>query len=161
MNIVPVTLQTANDFVRRHHRHNRPVPGHRFSIGLRHGDMLIGVAIAGRPISRHMDTGRTLEIRRVCVLEGHPGACSKLYARMKRIAQLMGYTRIITFTLEGESGASLRAVGARLDSRLPPQTWGRPSRPRRAQPVAMNTKLRWELCPKGSRTPGSPRRRGA
>ena len=30
----PITLQLANDTVRKLHRHHKPVPGHKFSIGL-------------------------------------------------------------------------------------------------------------------------------
>lgn len=151
MRIIPISLQTANDFVRRHHRHNGPVAGHKFSIGLEEKGALVGVAIAGRPVSRLLDNGKNIEIRRVCVREGHPNACSKLYARMKRIAQLMGYERIIAYTLERESGVSLRAIGAKADSRLPPQAWGRPRRPRRTPAVSAEPKVRWELNTAGQR----------
>ena len=33
LHVVPVDLKTANEFVRRLHRHSRPVVGHRFSVG--------------------------------------------------------------------------------------------------------------------------------
>ncbi len=33
LHVVPVDLKTANEFVRRLHRHSRPVVGHRFSCG--------------------------------------------------------------------------------------------------------------------------------
>ncbi len=114
--IIPIRMSVANDFIAKHHRHNKPVDhrAHRFSIGLIDEDgKLIGVAIAGQPIAQKNDDGFTLEILRVCVLEGYPNANSMLYARVKRIGLLMGYRRIITYTLEQESGASLRAVGAR------------------------------------------------
>lgn len=34
LRIVPVDLKTANDFVRRLHRHSRPVIGHKFAVGV-------------------------------------------------------------------------------------------------------------------------------
>ena len=44
MNLVPLTLAAANDFVAAHHRHHRPVVGHRFSIGAQDGGVLVGAA---------------------------------------------------------------------------------------------------------------------
>ena len=56
---------------------------------------LIGVAICGRPVSRHLDDGFTLEINRLCVTEN--GNCaSMLYGRCAAIAKNMGYKKIIT-----------------------------------------------------------------
>jgi hypothetical protein len=112
------------------------------------GDKLIGVAIAGQPIAQKNDDGFTLEILRVCVLEGYPNANSMLYARVRRIGLLMGYKRIITYTLQSESGASLRAIGAKgKPIRVGP--WSRPARKRSEQPVTMLPKIRWELLENG------------
>lgn len=113
MRIVPLDLKTANAFVEEHHRHNKKVVTHRFSIGLEEESELIGVAIASNPVARLLNDGKTLEIRRVFVKEGFANACSKLLARMRRIGQLMGYEKIITYTLQKECGSSLKAVGAR------------------------------------------------
>jgi hypothetical protein len=41
-----------------------------------------------------------------------------LYAAARRAAAAMGYVRVITYTQEGESGASLRAAGYRVDAVL-------------------------------------------
>ena len=49
MKIVPISLKDANEFVAKHHRHNKPTQGHKFSIGLEQDGQLVGVAIAGRP----------------------------------------------------------------------------------------------------------------
>lgn len=141
----PITLKRANNFVEKHHRHNKPVAGHKFSVGLEEGGELIGVGIAGRPVSRHLDDGRTLEVTRVCVKEGYPGACSKLYARLKRIGQLFGYERIKTYTLLEEAGSSLRAIGAVKDKRVRAQRWKRPDGDREHQAVYDKKKVRWEL----------------
>ena len=50
LQISHIELKEANIFVAKHHRHHKPVTGHRFSIGCFNGDILIGVAIVGRPI---------------------------------------------------------------------------------------------------------------
>ena len=69
MQISPVTLRVAKAFISRHHRHNKPPVGHKFSIGLRNdAGELIGVATAGRPVARHLDDGLTLEVNRTCNL---------------------------------------------------------------------------------------------
>ena len=109
MKIVPITLKEANEFVKAHHRHHNGTVGHRFSIGLKDNrNQLCGVAICGRPISRHLDNGLTLEVNRLCT-DGQRNACSMLYGACIRIAKEMGYQKVITYTLETENGASLRA----------------------------------------------------
>lgn len=144
MDAVPLHLKQANDFVRRLHRHSNPTVGCEFAVGCELGGKLVGVAIAGRPVCRRHDDGRSLEILRVCT-DGTPNACSFLYGRVARLARLMGNTRVLTYTLEKESGASLKAVGARITGRVEPQEWSVPSRPRRTQLVYQEPKLRWEL----------------
>lgn len=52
LEIVPMSLREANAFVAAHHRHNKPVRGMKFAVGLHSGSELIGVAIASRPIAR-------------------------------------------------------------------------------------------------------------
>lgn len=109
MEIIPITLKIANDFVKKNHRHHDSTVGCKFAIGLKENDQLVGVAICGRPVSRFLDDGLTLEINRLCVLDGYYNACSMLYGASVRIAKHMGYKRVITYILESENGASLRA----------------------------------------------------
>ena len=110
LEVVPMTLKEANAFVEQNHRHHGPVVGHKFSIGLSDGDKIVGVAIVGRPVARHLDDGWTLEVNRLCT-DGTRNACSMLYAAAWRAARAMGYKRIVTYILESENGASLRASG--------------------------------------------------
>lgn len=114
LTLIPVSLAQANEFVRQHHRHHKPVAGHKFSIGCAENGRLCAVAIVGRPVSRYLDDGFTLEVNRLCS-DGTKNACSILYAAAARAARAMGYHKIVTYTLDTESGASLRA--ARLDER--------------------------------------------
>ena len=112
MNIVPITLKAAKEFVLLHHRHNKPPTGHKFSIGLNKDGELVGVASAGRPIARHYDDGVTIEVNRTCTL-GDRNANSMLYGAVWKCAVAMGYRRGITYTQADESGASLRGAGWR------------------------------------------------
>lgn len=106
----PVDFETARQFVGEYHRHNKPPVGHKFSVGCYDGDRLCGVVMVGRPIGRYLDDGLTLEVNRNCT-DGTKNACSMLYGTAWRAAKALGYKRIITYTLESENGASLRASG--------------------------------------------------
>ena len=110
LQIRPITLREANVYVAQHHRHNLPTNGHKFSVACYDGDRLCGVAITGRPVSRKLDDGLTLEIMRVCT-DGTRNACSILYGACSRCAKEMGYKRVVTYTLISEPGSSLRAAG--------------------------------------------------
>ena len=110
LTIRPIILREANAYVARHHRHNMPVNGHKWSLACFDGDRLCGVAIAGQPVARKLDDGLTIEIRRVCT-DGTRNACSILYGACARVAKAMGYKRVITYTLVSEPGTSLIASG--------------------------------------------------
>lgn len=139
----PVTLAQANDFVAEHHRHHKPVRGHKFSIGCLQAGRLVGVAIVGRPVSRYLDNGLTLEITRLCT-DGTYNACSMLYAAAWRAARAMGYRRMVTYTLDTEDGASLRAAGWTLTANTRGGSWDCPSR-RRQTNAPICPKHRWEV----------------
>lgn len=146
LTLTPVTLRQAQTFVNEHHRHNVAPQGHKFSIGLEKDGILIGVCIIGRPIARRNDDGKTAEVLRVCVLEGNPNANSKLYGAAVRACKAMGYTKVITYTLPTESGASLRAAGFVAEGKTEnkPKGWDVPSR-RRNKPERYpdGQKIRW------------------
>jgi len=144
--LCPITLRMARDFIQKHHRHNDPPNGHKFSIGLTEDGVLIGVVVVGQPIARAQCDGYTAEVTRCCVLDGHPNANSKLYAAAIRTAKAMGYRRVITYTLPSESGSSLRAVGFHVDgmTKYNPNGWDRPGRPRKEpQRYPTGPKVRW------------------
>lgn len=104
----PCDFQTARDFVRMNHRHNKPPAGHKFSVACYDGDRLCGVCMVGRPVSRFLDDGLTLEVNRCCT-DGTRNACTMLYGAATRAAKALGYKRLVTYTLQSEPGTSLRA----------------------------------------------------
>lgn len=110
LELVPISLKEANAFVERYHRHHKPVVGHKFSIAASDGEKIVGAAIVGRPVSRFMDDGWTLEVNRLCT-DGTKNACSFLYSAAWRAARNMGYKKLITYILKSENGASLKASG--------------------------------------------------
>lgn len=130
MTIKPISLKDANAYVIANHRHHDKVQGHKFSIACYDKEKLCGVAIVGRPVSRYLDNGRTLEVIRLCN-DGTRNACSILYARCARVAKELGYEKIITYILESESGISLKASGWELEQESAGGgEWNCKSRPR-------------------------------
>ncbi|HVQ09540.1 MAG TPA: XF1762 family protein [Allosphingosinicella sp.] len=143
---MPLTLRAANDFVEAHHRHSARTSndGGKFAIGMEWGGALVGVAIVGRPVARLLHQPGTAEILRLCASPAAPrNTCSKLYGRAKRIWQLMGGDRVVTYTLEAESGASLRAAGFVIEQRVRGRTWDTPTRRRAPRASEQLDKTRW------------------
>lgn len=122
LEIRPITFKTTSEYIEKYHRHNGKTVGCKFVIGCFDGDKMVGVAVCGRPISRHYDDGRTLEINRVCT-DGTLNACSKLYGASCRIAKDMGYKKVITYTLVTEDGASLKASNFKCEGKAGGIEW--------------------------------------
>lgn len=114
MKSIPIDLKDANAYVEKYHRHHKPVIRDKFRIGCEEKGVLLGVIQVGRPLSRYLDDGKTLEVLRCCT-NGAPNVSSFLYAKAARIAREMGYRKIITYILESESGISLKASGWRCE----------------------------------------------
>lgn len=144
MKVVPITLKQANAFVIQHHRHHGKVQGCKFCIGaVDNNGELRGVAITGRPVSRYLDNGTTAEITRLCT-DGYKNACSFLYSACVRVAKEMGYKKIITYILETENGASLKAAGW-LEQGICGGNWNVKSRPRNNSPNICKKRLYYKI----------------
>ena len=86
--------------------------GHKYSIAVSDDEKVRGVCIVGRPVSRYLNDGWTLEVNRCCT-DGAKNACSMLYGAAWRAAKAMGYKNLL-LTLKGESKASLLASNWKL-----------------------------------------------
>lgn len=127
---VPLSLKDASAFVDELHRHHTHAVVDKYRVGAEVDGKLVGVVQVGRPVSRHLDDGKTLEVIRLCS-DGTKDVCSFLYSRAARIAQEMGYEKIITYILQSESGTSLKASGWYLEKEnAGGGSWSSPSRPR-------------------------------
>jgi hypothetical protein len=143
LRIVPCELDEANAFVKRHHRHHGSVVGHKFSLAAAdEASEVRGVAIVGRPVARMADDRMTLEVIRVAT-DGCPNACSALYGACRRAAFALGFTRLITYTLDTEPGTSLVAAGWKCIGEAGGGHWGRKDRPR-VDKHPTQGKFRWE-----------------
>lgn len=140
LRIVPITYRDAAAYVNEHHRHHSAAQGCKFNISVYEDDRMCGVAMAGRPVSRRLDDGYTCEITRVCT-DGTANACSKLYGQCCKVAKAMGYKRVITYTLESEQGASLRASNFICDGKAGGTHWT--GIRNRGQAIPSEMKVRW------------------
>ncbi len=143
LELTPITLSEANIFVKEYHRHHQPVPGCKFCIGVSDGSKIVGVAIVGRPVARHLDDGWTLEVTRTCT-DGTKNANSMLYGACQRATFSLGYKKLITYTLPEEGGASLKGSNWKCIGKTGGGSWNRKTRPR-VDRHPLQQKLRWEI----------------
>ena len=142
LSVCPITQREALEFVRVHHRHHQPPRGSLFQIAVSDGAAIVGVAIVGRPVARHLQDGYTAEVTRLCT-GGLRNACSMLYGASWRAARAMGYRKLVTYTLAEEGGASLRASGWKCIGEAGGGSWDRADRPR-VDTHPTQVKIRWE-----------------
>ena len=144
LKIVSLELKRANEFVALHHRHHKPVQGHRFSIGCVDNEgVLRGACIVGRPVARAINPTEVLEVTRL-VTDGTFNACSILYGAAARAGKAIGYKKIQTYILEDELGTTLKASGWTMVAMTQGGLWSHTDgKPRRTdQPTCR--KARWE-----------------
>lgn len=146
LSIVPVTVKAAKKLVKLWHRKLPDVQGGLFASAVAVNDNIIGVAIAANPARVWQGTGRIV-ISRVAT----PGvdldaasknACSMLYGSLCRAAKALGYREAWTYTVDGESGVSLKAAGFKCMGMTDGGEHGRKSRPRK-KAVLPQRKYRW------------------
>lgn len=142
LKVFPLTLKQANEVVAQWHRHHKPVQGHRFSIGVRDNDGIHGAAIVGRPVARMCDPYTIAEVTRL-VTDGTKNACSILYAACARAADAMGFDKIQTYILEGETGTSLRAAGWHFEEFVSGGQWKHTDGKQRRTDQPTGPKQRW------------------
>lgn len=145
LHVVPMTYQQACAVVDQLHRHHRAPRGHKLSVGVATPDgTVVGVAMLGRPVSYRLDDGWTLEVTRVAT-DGTANAGSALYGAARRLAVAMGYRLLITYTQDGETGASLRGAGwVPAGRRGPRDDWNTPARSRDGGTGGIG-RTRWQL----------------
>lgn len=132
-----------------HHLHHDAPQGWKFGVAVYNGGVKVGVAIVGRPVSRRIQEAQpgTLEVTRVCCFGDRRlrrNAASKLYAECARAAKQLGYDKLITYTLDSEDGASLKAANWTPMAASRGGSWSRKGRGRDDKAPTC-AKTRWEL----------------
>lgn len=141
---MPISFSEAVCFIKKTHRHHKAPTGHKFSIAVSDGEKIVGVATIGRPVSRNLDNGWTLEVNRVST-DGTKNACSILYAAAWRASKAMGYKKLITYILKEEPGTSLKAAGWKCIGEAGGGSWNVKSRPR-VDKHPTQTKMKYEAA---------------
>ena len=134
-----LSLRDAHAFVAKHHRHHLPAVGGIVALGLWEDERLVGVGVLGRPVSRQLQHQGAVEVTRLCVIAPH--AASALLGRLRRVAQSLGFVKVVTYIESHESGISLGAAGWEQLDIQPAREWSRIKRPRTASRVIPRT--RW------------------
>jgi len=129
LTIVPIKQDEAKAFINQKHRHHKAPIGSIFQIAVAKDKQIVGVAMVGRPVSRHLDNGWTLEVNRLCT-DGTKNACSMLYSASWRVAKNLGYKKLITYILSEETGASLKASNWKCIGEAGGGSWNCENRPR-------------------------------
>ena len=142
LEIYPIPLNEANEFISQHHRHHKPVVGHKFSISVVNDGVVCGVATVGRPVARRLDDGLTLEINRLCT-DGTKNAASKLSGSCRKAIFALGYKKAITYTMQNEGGVSMSAAGWKCVGQAGGGNWNCKSRPR-VDTEHQQAKFKWE-----------------
>jgi len=146
--VVPVTIGEARCFVEREHSHHHAPVGGLFAVGVEAAGKLCCVAIASRPVARKLDAvGTVAEVTRVAS-DRTPHAASMCLAAIVRGALALGFRRVVSYTILGESGASYLAAGWHVTGLTPAFAdgagWGTRAGRTVIQPAA---KVRWETGP--------------
>ena len=144
LHLQPITYAEACTFISEHHRHHLPPQGWKFGIGVNNGERMVGVVTVGRPVSRMLDNGLTLELTRCCT-DGTKNASSMLYGAAWRATKALGYQRLITYTLVEEPGTSLRAAGWKSVYETGGGSWSRDGR-MRVDTHPLGQKTLWEAA---------------
>lgn len=152
LTVVPLTVKAASRWVGAVHSHLSEPRGALFAAGVESDDRLLCAGLVGRPSARLLDDGQTAEITRVAC-DTTPNAASMLLGALRAGALALGYRRVVSYTLLGESGTSYRAAGFVPTSVSDGGDWGRPSRARTSAAQG-GRKVRWEAGP--SAAPKSP-----
>jgi hypothetical protein len=144
-----VPVREALAWVDDEHAHLDPPPGAKFGVAtFDESGAQVCAATVGRPVSRMLgrDPG-VYEITRVACRRGHRGACSATVRGALAEAEKDGATRVISYTMLGETGACYRAARFRAAAVTRAQQWDRSetdARRRRAKVARPLRKVRWE-----------------
>lgn len=108
----PISLRIANDYIERHHAQLGRVQDCEFCIGCYAGDSIVGVVVVERPRERYLDDGWTFELTRVCT-DRRPPVASILIAAATRAAFAMGARYVLSHVPATDGAAAFRAAGWR------------------------------------------------
>lgn len=148
LTVHPCGIAEARRWVQAHHSHHHAPRSGLLAVAVHRGEDRVCVGVAGRPVARLLDDGTTAEVTRVASVGGDAArhAASMALGALVRALTALGYRRVVSYTILGESGTSYRAAGWWPVALTRGGEWAREDRPRdgAAQP---GRKVRWEHGP--------------
>lgn len=143
----PVTIRAAKRFVREHHSHHPKIQGGLFGVAVAEAGRVCCVAIVGRPVARSLARDpRCIEVTREASDGTVHGAASACLRVAVAAALALGYRRLVSYTLLGETGTTYRKAGWHPAAITDGGEWDRPSRARQTA-LWPERKIRWEIGP--------------
>lgn len=145
--LASITVRRASEFIANHDRPHSPPTGALFALGVTDEQgVLLGVAVAGRPVPPASDDGTTVEITRsFSSVDGSSHIEVALYRAIWRVARAEGYGRLITHTEVGDITLGLREIGLRPAAAVPARARSHtPWRARTDRGVDGARRTRWE-----------------
>ena len=110
--VVPVSRNVAAKFVDDHHQYKFSTRSYKFALGIKHNEALVGVAICGPTGARNTEQDlRIIEIRRLCVVEGHSNGYHALAQSCMKAAKALGYSSIVAYTENHDTDDAYIASG--------------------------------------------------
>lgn len=147
LSLVAVERRDVRAFIERNHSHHHRPNTWIASVGVSSDGELVCVAVLELPKARMLCNGRTAEVSRVAS-DRTRHAASKALGAITRAALGLGYHRLVSYTILGESGASYRAAGWWPTAISAGGSWDRPSRPALTRESGQTgQKVRWEFGP--------------
>lgn len=153
LRVIPVTIGEARRFIEAHHSHHHAPVGGLFACGVAIDGRLCCVAIVSRPVARMLDAqGSIAEVTRLAS-DGTRHAASMCLAAVTRAALALGWRRLVSYTIIGETGVTYLAAGWRITG-LSGGGDGWLSRDR-APSMQPGAKVRWESGPDAAPADGA------
>ena len=148
----PLTLKAAREWVAERHSHHTAPVGHLWSIGAYVDDALVGCVVVSRPVAPALQEQGCLEVTRLCT-DGYPNAASRLLGAAWGAAKAMGCRRLVSYTRDDEGGTSYRAAGWLAVATTKGREWTSGNKearwlPGMYQPSSeVRDRVRWEVGP--------------
>ena len=145
LRVVPIGVAAARLHIETHHSHHHAPCGGLLAAAVADGDRVCCVALLGRPVARMLDQrGNVAEVTRVAT-DRTRGAALLCLRALTSAAMRLGWERLVSYTLLGESGGLYRQAGWRITDLVEPsQGW----HSRAGRTISQGGgKVRWEYGP--------------
>ena len=144
--MIAIERDVAKKFIEKNHSHLHTPSTWICHVAVADSGRLCCVAVLNRPCARLLCDGKTAEVGRVAS-DGTPHAASKALSAITRVAALLGFGRIVSYTLLGEAGTTYVSCGYVATAVSAGGKWARGGETRTRESQQLGAKVRWEFGP--------------